>query len=85
MIEEKVAMNLVKKALDNFTKSSKNDFPALSIRKSYYKRYNFDVLCNELNRLNFKCIEQIRAPKPYNELKDANKYWLVYQPSSKNK
>ena len=84
MIEEKVAMNLVKKALDNFNKSALQ-FPALSISKRYYKRYNLEILSNELNRLNFNLIEQIKAPNPFNELKDANKHYLVYQPVSKNK
>ena len=85
MVEQKVAMNLVKKALDNFNKEYVGEFPALSISKRYYKRYNLDVLNNELNRLNFKCIDQINAPEPFKSNKDAKKYWLVYQPVSKNK
>lgn len=84
MLEEKVAMNLVKKAVDNFSKGNNLEFPALSISKRYYKRYNFDVLNNELSRLNFKFVDQIKAPKPFSELKDACKYYLVYQPISKN-
>lgn len=84
MIEEKVAMNLVKKALDNFNKLGKDEFPAVSISKRYYKRYNFDVLTNELNRLNFKCLSQEDSPEPYSLIKDAKKYWLVYQPTSKD-
>ena len=84
MIEEKVAMNLVKRAVDNFSKN-KLEFPALSISKRYYKRYNLDVLNNELNRLNFKCVDQLKAPKPFSEFKDAGKFYLVYQPISKNK
>lgn len=80
MVEEKVAMNLVKKALENFNKSeNKNEFPYLTISKRYYKRYNFDILKNELNRLNFKCIDKIQAPEPFNSEKDANKYWFIYQ------
>lgn len=85
MVEQKVAMNLVKKALDGFNKTLKSDFPALSISKRYYKRYNLDILTNELNRLNFKCIEQINAPEPYKSDKNASKYWLIYQPVEKNK
>ena len=65
MIEEKVAMNLVKKALDIFNKENDKPFPALSISKRYYKRYNFDILNNELSRLNFKCVDQLKAPEPY--------------------
>ena len=84
MVEEKVAMNLVKKALDNFGKST-TEFPALSISKRYYKRYNLDILNNELNRLNFNCVDQVDAPNPYNLAKDANKYLLIFQPVSKNK
>ena len=83
MVEEKVAMNLVKKALDSFSKNNSNNFPALSISKRYYKRYNLDILNNELNRLNFKCVNQELAPEPYNSLKDAKKYFLVYQPIKK--
>ena len=83
MIEEKVVMNLVKRALDNFNKT-KTKFPALSISKRYYKRYNLDILKNELNRLNFKCIDQENAPDPYNLNKDAKKYLLVFQPTSKD-
>ena len=82
MIEEKVAMNLVKRALDNFSKST-TEFPALSISKRYYKRYNLNVLNNELNRLNFKCVDQAEAPNPYNLAKDAKNYLLVFQPISK--
>lgn len=82
MIEEKIAMNLVKKALENFSKEN-NEFPTLSISKRYYKRYNLDILFNELNRLNFKCVDQLNSPKPYSEMKDAHKYWLIYQPISK--
>ena len=84
MIEENVAMNLVKKALDNFKKGISKDFPALSISKRYYKRYNFDILNNELNRLNFKIIDQLSAPLPYCEINNANRYWLIYQPTHKN-
>ena len=84
MVEEKVAMNIVKKAIDNFNKSNnKMEFPALSISKRYYKRYNLEILNNELKRLNFKLIDQIKAPNPFNELKDAKKYFLVYQPISR--
>ena len=43
MVEEKVAMNLVKKALDNFNKVSSHEFPVLSISKRYYKRYNLEI------------------------------------------
>jgi len=84
MVEQKVAMNLVKRALESF-KTAKLDFPALSISKRYYKRYNLDILNNELNRLNFKCIEQSNAPEPFKSEKNANKYLLVYQPVSKTK
>ena len=83
MVEQKVAMNLVKKALDNFNKTYNGDFPSLSISKRYYKRYNFDVLNNELKRLNFKCIDQVSAPEPFKSDKNAKKYWFVYQPVSK--
>ena len=85
MVEEKVAMNLVKRALDNFNKSVTNTYPALSISKRYYKRYNLDILKNELNRLNFNCVDQENAPEPYSLIKDARKYLLVYQPVYKNK
>lgn len=82
MVEQKVAMNLVRKALETF-KTLKQPFPALSISKRYYKRYNFDILNNELNRLNFKCIEKNSAPEPFSSEKNANKYWFIYQPVSK--
>ena len=86
MIEEKVAMNLVKKALENFNKDSSAQFPVLSISKRYYKRYNLDILNNELNRLNFKCVDQsTSAPEPYKSVKDAKKYLFIFQPISKNK
>ena len=84
MIEEKVAMNLVKKALENFNKETSAKFPTLSISKRYYKRYNLDILNNELNRLNFKCVDQTLAPEPYNLEKDAKKCLFIFQPISKN-
>ena len=78
MVEEKVAMNLVKRAIEKF-KNHEVEFPALSISKRYYKRYNFDILKNELSRLNFKCIDQLSSPEPFANMKNANKYWLIYQ------
>ena len=84
MVEEKVAMNLVKRALEEFNRTRISPFPAISISKRYYKRYNFDVLNNELHRLNFMCIDQIDAPKPFSDNKDAKKYYLVYQPTKKS-
>ena len=78
MVEEKVAMNLVKRAIEKF-KNLEVEFPALPISKRYYKRYNFDILKNELGRLNFSCIDQSSSPEPFSSMKNADKYWLIYQ------
>ena len=80
MVEQKVALNLVKRAIQRY-KEEKLDFPALDISKRYYKRYNLDILTNELNSLNFKLIDKALAPMPFSEEKNVKKYWFVFQPN----
>ena len=81
MVEQKVALNLVKKAVQKY-KDDNLDYPAIDISKRYYKRYDLNVLTNELNSLNFKLIDKASAPEPFNQDKNAKKYWLVFQPIS---
>ena len=79
MVEQKVALNLVKRAIQRY-KEEKLDFPSLDISKRYYKRYNFDILTNELNILNFKIVDKSVAPSPFNNDKNVKRYWFVFQP-----